>query len=243
MGLQVLNGTVTGENPYDDEGSAVAVYGSPGRVLFQDLSLTGAYDVGITSYSSDVSINGLDLGSNGDTGMQTKHGGQIVNRNGDITGSVRKIATAEDGFISIKEPASASHADQTPYAADNGFVIGPKRMVGARGMVNDHEVITLSSGAVDDPPGYVRVRAESGSTDTLEQITGVPPGAEITIEPHPDDTITVAHDALATATDGAIFLNGQSDFTMDSPRDKLHLLREQVGGEGIFSEIGRGNNG
>lgn len=92
--------------------------------------------------------------------------------------------------------------------------------------------VTIVSGVV--AAGGARnliINAETGTTDALTQITGVPIGKQIVISPASGDTITV--------TDGTNLNLARSNFIMNDTKDKMVLSVTAVG---VCDETTRSRN-
>ena len=75
------------------------------------------------------------------------------------------------------------------------------------------------------------INAETGTTDTLDQITGLEVGLFVVISPASGDTITVA--------DGASMNLGGVPWIMQDTKDKMTL---QVTAVGVCDELSRSSN-
>jgi hypothetical protein len=114
---------LSGSNPYDNESSAFAAYGSNGRVAISQCDITGNVGKGVLSYASMVTVNGVDLGTGGITnGVQTKHMGRALVKelNGTVTGPVLQ---AGEGVIHAAGPVNASTTGGNRLAAPNRGVV------------------------------------------------------------------------------------------------------------------------
>ena len=92
---------------------------------------------------------------------------------------------------------------------------------------------TISSGAITATSNYIRLFAETGTSDQLDTINGMIAGTTYTIEVDSGDTITIA--------DGSgLNLAGSASFVMNSTLDKLVVFAR---GASAADEISRSNNG
>ena len=88
MGLHVKGIEFTSTTPFDNEGTAIAVYGCPGRVLIDTCNVAGTQTAAVLSYASYVTADGVDFGGQDHAG-EAKHGGRLTIRQ--ATGSFSSI--------------------------------------------------------------------------------------------------------------------------------------------------------
>lgn len=139
MGLQARDFETTGQNPWTDEGSAIEVYGSGSRTLFQNINITNAdlasgetLKHGFTSYSSNISASDIDFGTDMvDCAIQAKHSGR--GHLEDSTGTVDRAARANIGWITLRRNSLETRLPITVHAGmvadtDTGAVWGPNHI-------------------------------------------------------------------------------------------------------------------
>ena len=76
---------------------------------------------------------------------------------------------------------------------------------------------TISSGEVSTSNSWIYVGAESGTSDTLETVSGGEEGDFLLIQAQSGDTITVADGV------GNFVLSNNTDETLDAPQDMIYL--------------------
>jgi hypothetical protein len=225
MGMSVERFTLTGPNPHSDEDASAEAYGCPGRVLFNDLVLTGTNTAGVISYSSNVTVGtGLDCtGASLTQHVVTKHNGRMK-VNGDITGSAGdNVAQASGGKILFNDavlPVTAT-AGAKKFSSEGGGIVRGDYVAGPAGPDLSRRVTqSVVGNAIDLTAQYISV---SGG-GTLETINADPPeGTQLHIRGDSGSTLTVKHNV------DNILLAGKADRTLDDRFDQLRLIYDPGG--------------
>jgi hypothetical protein len=225
MGMSVERFTLSGSNPYSDEDASAEAYGCPGRILFNDLVLTGNNTAGVISYASNVTVGtGLDCTAANLTQLVvTKHNGRMK-VGGDITGSASdSIAKANGGKILFNDdnlPVPAT-AGNKRFLSEGGGIVRGDYVAGPSGPDLTRRVNqSVTTNAIDAPAQYISV--DGGGT--LETINLDPPeGTQLHIRGEGGSTLTVKHNV------GNILLNGRSDKSLNDRFDQLRLIYDPGG--------------
>jgi len=238
MALAVRNLTSTQTTPYSDEKAGFMASGCSGRVQFVNVSINSSesYNWPVVSYSSNVSLNGLDV-SNATVNYAaavTKHHGTL-NITSDITGSTQdSLLEASTGYISVNDNANPLSATcpGDRFIGSNGGVVNAGYVSGLNGVSYDgNDNQTISNGTITVANGgRIRPRPESGSSDTVTTISGGTTGCEVILVGVDGETITIDH-----GTDN-ISLQGNSNADLSSESDVLKVYKTPNAG---WAETGR----
>ena len=118
--------TMTGNDPYSDENASIVIYGSnhPTIVSINFTNVSANY--GIMAYGSSITVSAIDCGNDDLRAcFLTKHDGGIVQRDGDITGSMTDYVfqSAGGGFSSFKGNEMFATGGISFAKTDNGLLL------------------------------------------------------------------------------------------------------------------------
>lgn len=242
MEVRLANLDVTGTNPFDNEGAAIAFYGCAGRCSVNSATVSGgSVSNGLISYSSDVTVNGLALTGTVGVGLTTKHMGKL-NVVGDVTGSTTTNVFRADGGGSIIvhpdfRPVSATAGDVYVESNSHGIFNGTVN-VGSSGMSASFQnnVAIDSNNEVEWWRGGLQNLVQGDGDGTLVGITAAPRGTILVLEASGAGDITVVHASGNRTNGNPILLQTGSNFTMPAAQSKLVLA---IGQGDEWLEIGR----